>query len=490
MITKKVLKTEDISLIPDGRFIYCKELKKGIVKRDLTALNITDYSFQNVTNVIESMDKDFLVQNGLDSVLFGANLTPDQGKIIKSDRTVKIIQAFVDDNKLSGNEFQIYINQMSNMTYIMDIEEAVVFDITNVIKIKAPDGVANDYFGWSVSASESRIVVGAYGDDDNGSYSGSAYIYDTDGNFISKITAPDGFTSDQFGKSVSASESRIVVGAYGDDDKGNSSGSTYIYDTNGNFISKITAPDGASSNQFGYSVSASESRIVVGAYRDDDNGTYSGSAYIYDINGNFISKLVASDGAAIDYFGFSVSASDTRIVVGAYRDDDKGTDSGSAYIYDVDGNFISKITAPDGLANDYFGYSVSASDTRVVVGAYQDDDKGTDSGSAYIYDTDGTFISKITAPDGAASDYFGNSVSATESRIVVGTYYADDNGSNSGSAYIYDTNGNFIQKITAPDGAASDYFGISVSTSDTRIVVGAYGDDDKGSVSGSAYIFG
>ena len=43
-------------------------------------------------------------------------------------------------------------------------------------------------------------------------------------------------------------------------------------------------------------------------------------------------KLVASDGAAEDYFGHSVSLSGDRALVGAYRDDDWGTDSGSAYV--------------------------------------------------------------------------------------------------------------------------------------------------------------
>ena len=177
MLTQNVLKTDDISGIANGTFIYCKELLKGLVKRDFSALNITDYSFQNVINTIESKDKDFLIQNELDSVLFGAISTPDQGQIIKSDKMTKIVQAFVNDNVLSGDEFTIYVNQMNNLTYIMDIEEGVVFDVTNIVKLTAPDGVAIDLFGRSVSVSDSRIVVGAYYDDDKGDNSGSAYIF-------------------------------------------------------------------------------------------------------------------------------------------------------------------------------------------------------------------------------------------------------------------------------------------------------------------------
>ena len=200
---------------------------------------------------------------------------------------------------------------------------------------------------------------------------------------------------------------------------------------------KITASDGASGDLFGQSVAVGSGRIVVGADRDDDNGTDSGSAYIYDLDGNQLAKITASDGAADDYFGDSVAVGSGRIVVGAYRDDDNGSRSGSAYIYDLDGNQLSKITASDGAADDYFGFSVAVGSGRIVVGAYLDDDNGTDSGSAYIFDLDGNQLAKITASDGASFDRFGWSVAVGSGRIVVGATLDDDNGSNSGSAYIF-----------------------------------------------------
>ena len=149
-----------------------------------------------------------------------------------------------------------------------------------------------------------------------------------------------------------------------------------------------------------------------------------------------------------------------------------------------------KITASDGAAGDYFGYSVAVGSGRIVVGAYWDNVGGNaDQGSAYIFDLDGNQLAKITASDAAASDIFGNSVAVGSGRIVVGAYGDDDNGSSSGSAYIYDLDGNQLSKITASDGAASDRFGGSVAVGSGRIVVGAYGDDDDGEASGSAYIF-
>jgi len=211
---------------------------------------------------------------------------------------------------------------------------------------------------------------------------------------------------------------------------------------------KLTASDGAPGDRFGYSVAVGSGRIVVGAAFDDDNGSDSGSAYIFDLDGNELSKITASDGAADDYFGYSVAVGSGRIVVGARDDDDNGLNSGSAYIFDLDGNELSKITASDGDSGDIFGSSVAVGSGRIVVGAYQHDDNGSFlSGSAYIFDLDGNQLSKVTASDGAAYDRFGISVAVGSNRILIGLYPAPSDpfappGSFEpvqGAAYIYET---------------------------------------------------
>ena len=130
--------------------------------------------------------------------------------------------------------------------------------------------------------------------------------------------------------------------------------------------------------------------------------------------------------------------------MGAYLDDDDGENSGSAYIFKRDGTTWSrqaKITASDGAAGNRFGCSASISGNCAIVGAHCDDDRGDYSGSAYIYKRDGTTWSrqaKITASDGAAGDFFGQSVSISGDYVLVGAYLDDGGGENSGSAYIYD----------------------------------------------------
>jgi hypothetical protein len=354
---------------------------------------------------------------------------------------------------------------------------------SNETKITASDAAASDWFGYSVAVGSGRIVVGVYQDDDNGSNSGSAYIFDLDGNELTKITASDGAANDRFGYSVAVGSGRIVVGAHRDDDNGTDSGSAYIFDLDGNELTKITASDGAADDWFGSSVAVGSGRIVVGAYEDDDNGTNSGSVYIFDLDGNQLTKITASDGAVGDNFGYSVAVGSGRIVVGNYSD---GTDPGFVYIFDLDGKQLTKIIGGRG---ERFGTSVAVGSGRIVVGASHNSDYGLYSGSAYIFDLDGNQLTEITASDANGGDNFGISVAVGSGRIVVGAWFDGDNVTYSGSAYIFDLDGNELTKITASDGAAYDYFGYSVAVGSGRIVVGAYGDDDNGSDLGSAYIF-
>jgi hypothetical protein len=200
--------------------------------------------------------------------------------------------------------------------------------------------------------------------------------------------------------------SKFVVGANGDDSQ---KGAVYVYNTDGTGEVKITASDGAQYDVFGTSVAATDTKVVVGAHGDDDAGTSSGSVYVYNLDGTGEVKITASDAAATNLFGVSVAAADTHVVVGASRVD---TNTGCAYIYNTDGTGEVKITASDGAASDYFGRSVAINGDKIIVGAYGNDDLATDSGSVYVYNLDGTGELKITASDGAQNDIFGNSVAS------------------------------------------------------------------------------
>ncbi len=374
-------------------------------------------------------------------------------------------------------------------------------------KLTASDGEAFDSFGLSVAISGDTTVIGARLSDGIVTNSGSAYIFQRSGRGwaeVAKLTASDGEYDDRFGRSVAISRDTAVVGAWRDDDLGGGSGSAYIFQRRGSSwteVAKLTASDGEAGDLFGEKVAIGGDTAVIGAFADDDLGTNSGAAYIFQRRGRDwgeVAKLTASDGVAGDIFGNSVAIFEDTAVIGARRDDDLGNNSGAAYIFQRSGRKwveLVKLTASDGEAGDEFGVLVAISGDTAVIGAYRDDDLGSDSGAAYIFQRRGsswTEVAKLTASDGAADDWFGVSVAISGDTAVIGSYRDDDIGGDSGAAYIFQRRGSSwteVAKLTASDGAAGDFFGSSVAISRNTAVVGASQDGDLSGDSGAAYIF-
>jgi hypothetical protein len=265
-------------------------------------------------------------------------------------------------------------------------------------KILAPDAAGGDRFGHSVGISGDYAIVGATYNDDGGTDSGSAYIFRrTDINTWdagTKLTW-GGFGYDQFGFSVGISGDYAIVGANGTDDRGSASGSAHIFRRTGTNTwdagTKIRASDEAGGDFFGTSVAIDGDYAIVGADQNDDGGGSSGSAYIFRRTGTNTwdagTKILAPDAAGGDFFGRSVAIDGNTAIVGADRNDDAGTSSGSAYIFRRTGTNTwdggEKILASDDAAGDFFGYSVGISGNIAIVGAIA---KNSYTGSAYIYD--------------------------------------------------------------------------------------------------------
>ena len=334
---------------------------------------------------------------------------------------------------------------------------------------------------------------------------------------IAKLLASDGQPNDQFGYSVALSSdgNTAIIGAHGDDDKTTNAGAAYIFvrtGTNWSYQAKLLASDGQASDYFGWSVAISGdgNTAIIGAYGDDDKTTDAGAAYIYvrtGTNWSYQAKLLASDGQGSDNFGISVALSSdgNTAIIGAYGDDDKGDEAGSAYIYVRSGtswSYQAKLLASDGQGGDQFGWSVALSSdgNTAIIGAYLDDDKATNAGAAYIFVRTGTnwsYQAKLLASDGQGSDYFGNSValSSDGNTAIIGAHGDDDKGTDAGAAYIFIRSGtDWTQqtKLLASDGETNDNFGRSVAISGdgNTAIIGVYVDDnERGNDAGSAYIF-
>jgi len=395
--------------------------------------------------------------------------------------------------------------------FVVDAQEVEV--IAEVAKLVALDGEEGESFGNAMSLDGDRLAIAAWEDDDNGFDSGSVYVFerDADGSWLeaTKLLAFDGVRSDFFGNAVSLQGDRLAIGARWAD-VGNDilCGAVYVFerDADGSWFlaNKLVALDRDSYDSFGASVSLDGDRLVIGATGDDDSGVSSGAVYVFErgADGNWLQadKLLAFDGDVLDLFGTSVSLVGDRLAIGATADDDNGFNSGSVYVLERDagGDWLQagKLLALDGEERDNFGNSVSLDGDRVAIGADLDDDAGSGSGSAYVFerDADGSWLqaSKLLALDGEEFDYFGDEVSLDGDRLAVG---APDqaNGMDSGAAYVFerDAGGDWFQsdKLLSLDGQGGDFFGYSVSLDGDRLAIGARWDDDNGLSSGSTYVF-
>jgi len=354
-------------------------------------------------------------------------------------------------------------------------------------KILAFDGQLADFFGISVSIFENKVAIGAIGDDDNGNSSGSVYVYERVGTswIETKLYSSDIDSIDIFGTSLFMQNDRLIVSAIGDDDNGSNSGSIYIFDWDGtNWIeTKILPSNGQPNDQFGSKISAHGDRIVVGT---NTYGQSLNSVYVFEWDGSswIETILTASDGEIDDFFGSSISIFEDRIVVGARGDADNGIYSGSIYIYEWDGStwVESKILASDGEAYDAFGFSVSIYENRIIASSTEAKINGISTGAAYIYEWDGTIWAetKINANDGEEYDLFGWATSIYKDSIIVSAF-GDD--LFTGSAYIFTWNGtNWGQtKISPNNNGNFQAFGYDVSINNGNVIVGSYADDENGS---------
>jgi hypothetical protein len=401
-------------------------------------------------------------------------------------------------------------------------------------KIFSHDALGGDLFGYgqhryrgvSMSGDGSVFVVGAM-DDDDGTNRGSAYVFIKDGSTwlqVQKLVMSDisGQTTSRFGGNVSISEdgNYILCGAHQDDAGGTDKGAAYVFvrTAGGNtwtqLGTRLQGADSVAGDAVGFSVGlSSDGTYAVICSENDDSAK--GAAYVFKRTGSSWDagqKLVASDGASNNNFGcdVSISGDGNYIIVGAYKEDTDGADSGAAYVFNRTGTNSwdtgFKIKASDDDAGDHFGVSVSISrdGTYAIIGAQGDKVSTTlYYGSAYIYTRSGTNTwgteKKLTPASYVMSDeHFGLGVSMSHdgTHALIGAAYADTSkGIEAGAVYVFTRSGSeWTQKVkTWPlyGIAAGDRFGgsVSISADGSYILASSAYDDDPGTNAGSAYVF-
>jgi hypothetical protein len=307
----------------------------------------------------------------------GAGTWNEVQKIVASDRgvgdffgqSVAISGSYIIVGVPKESEDAVGLNTLNLAGSAYIFEKNVGGTWNEVKKIVASDRGADDFFGTSVAISGNYAVIGAKEEDEDAAGlntvlgAGSVYVFERNiggtWNEVQKLVASDRGLFDFFGTSVSISSNYAIVGA--ESDKENAvglnplfdAGSVYIFERNGagtwNEVQKIVASDRDANDRFGTTVSISGDHAIVGSSLEDEDVVglntlnLAGSAYVFERNvgGNWneVQKLVASDRAANDRFGFSVAISGSNAIIGAYSEDEDTvglntlSNAGSSYFF-------------------------------------------------------------------------------------------------------------------------------------------------------------
>lgn len=341
------------------------------------------------------------------------------------------------------------------------------------IKLVPSDAGFNDFFGTSIACGGEAVLVGAPHGSPFGDPAGAAYLFDrATGTERYKLVANVGSPTKNFGASVKTDGIHALVAG---------SGETTVFDVaTGLELGKLKLPIAGASDVLGLAVGGGRALV-----RGDPlvPTSFGATVHLLDVStGQHLVEFTRTDGFPADGFGWNAAMEGNTVLIGAVYDDDLGPESGSAYLFDATtGLQIAKLLAPDGAANDWFGHSIDLHGGIAIVGAAKDDDQGFDSGSAYLFDAStGLPIGKLVPDVDVPAKNFGVSVALHGSTAIIG--------STSNTAYVFDVKTRKqTARLVASDHDTHGWFGVDVATNGASFVVGARFKGE--SYSGAAYIF-
>lgn len=360
----------------------------------------------------------------------------------------------------------------------------------------------NGYFGRTSAVSTSLIAISSNGNNKN---LGSVTLFSPSRGSFSFSSRIDGTrTGTGFGHSVALSDQTILIGAPWEDENDKpQQGAVYVFVKSGSeWIqqARLTAPDGVAKEGFGYSVAIRNDTCVIGKPSDASGG----SAYVFLREGNdwlFASKITPSSGGR-GSFGANVQLLDNTLVICAPNASGGSLpQSGAALVYSgskATWTLEATLTADDRAAQGNFAVCASITPNTILVGApYHDNGSQHDSGAAYVFSRNGntwTQHAKLTALNGSAGDFFGQSVAISGNVALVGAPLDDDGPSQAaGSAYVFSRTGStWTQqtKLALFAGSAFDWFGYSVAIANGLcICTSPYYDFGNTEDCGAAWIF-
>jgi hypothetical protein len=304
------------------------------------------------------------------------------------------------------------------------------------------------------------------------------------------ITNPVPAYKGEFGRAVAALGSGgVIVGVPHLDSGSPMTGRAHLYSPSGTLLTSFGSPAPTPLDLFGRAVCGFGSdRVLIGA--STSNMVYgTGAAYLFSTNGLLLTTFQNPFPAQSDIFGSALAAVlPDKVIIGAPQSDIGAKDSGTAYLFSTNGTLLTAFTNPAPAVNDWFGQSVRAvGRDRIAITAYGDNTGGTDSGIAYLFSTSGALISTFTNPSAASAELFGNAVvSVGPDKVLIGAYYArmpGVYGMTNGAAYLFSTNGTLLTKFTNSPPQNLSFFGLALDAfGSDKVLIGAPRQDGAGVV--------
>lgn len=373
----------------------------------------------------------------------GGLLAVDQGDLVAADAAAWDLAAEAvaldGDTALVGARWSDSAGADSGAAYVFTRSGA---SWSTGPKLVASDAAAADEFGSALALDGSTAAVGSPFADVTGQNEGAVYVFVESGGAWTeqaKLTASDLADADRFGSSVALEADTLLVGATGDDDGGSWSGSVYVFTRTAGVWTervKLTASDASTNAYFGSALALQSPTAVIGA----PGGA--GGAYVFIGSGAVWTeqaKLVDSSPASGDRFGEALALSGDLVAVGSPLDDNNGLDAGSVVLYDRFGGAwpqVARLVAGEQLGE--LGRAVALGPGRCAVGAPRDRlFTSSPLGAVYVFEESGGVWTQAVvfgAATPAALDDFGAALALDADTCLVGVPSADPSATNCGMA--------------------------------------------------------
>ncbi|MEQ8958341.1 MAG: filamentous hemagglutinin N-terminal domain-containing protein, partial [Coleofasciculus sp. C2-GNP5-27] len=420
----------------------------------------------------------------------GGTEVGDGGFIEVSGKELLIFTGHADAGALNGQPG----------TLLLDPKNITIGDANSPLAIRFNPTTSSpgNQFGYSVAALGSDILVGDPGyDDPNGNNNvGIAYLFDgSTGEELDAFPSQDKTDNGRFGFAVAGMGSdKVIIGAPGEDE---GKGRAYLFDRDG-LIKPYTNPNSSTPNGnpqlgFGYSVAAVGSNVLVGSPGDDTNGQDAGAAYLFDSSSNTAkTSFFSSNSIARGHFGFSVAGVESDVLVGAPGEEVNGgtITAGAAYLFsNGNPNQVQRLISPNPTDSGRFGHSVAAMGSQILVGAPSDNLGQGVQGAVYWFNQDGDVKNTFSSPN-ADNGQFGTSVAAVESAESETGFNVVVSAPGENATYLYeplpDSDTGRLWQTFTNPGSLTN-FGNAVAGVRRNVVVGAPGGMNN---AGNIYLFG